>query len=267
MNTPAAERSALRVLALARDVDVPEGRPAHEVISSWITELIVDGVLRDGERLPSERALADALGVSRMTLRQALQDLQSGGHIQRRVGSRGGSFVSSARPLVDISDLVGLSPQLLRSVRAVSSTVVLAETITTPSQDVATALRTSGDPVHLVVRVRRTDEAPVVLERSHFPADAFPDLLSHDLSGSLYALLRDHYGAEPVTAEEELSPSLPTPEECALLGLSLGQPVLRILRTGVAASGRPVEYSDDLFRSDRLRVVARGTLSAWSAAQ
>jgi DNA-binding FadR family transcriptional regulator len=84
-----------------------------EAIVTQIRDLIRTGRLRPGDRLPSERDLGERVGVSRVTVREALRVLEAGGLIEIRVGARGGAFVtspSSAKIGTDLADLITLSP-------------------------------------------------------------------------------------------------------------------------------------------------------------
>jgi GntR family transcriptional regulator len=105
------------------------------------------------------------------------------------------------------------------------------------------------------VRVRLADGEPVALERMWFPVDAFPGLLEHPLEGSLYQLMREHYDGGPSSVTERVEPSLADTDEAAALQVPPGAAVLRVERSGHAASGRAIEVSKDVFRGDRVRVV------------
>ncbi|HCA87615.1 MAG TPA: FadR family transcriptional regulator [Streptomyces sp.] len=86
---------------------------ASEAIVEQVRALIQQGKLTPGDRLPSERALCETFGVSRVTVREALRVLESGGLVQIRVGARGGAFVTSPsneRVGERLSDLLALSP-------------------------------------------------------------------------------------------------------------------------------------------------------------
>ncbi|WP_146111822.1 GntR family transcriptional regulator [Arthrobacter sp. MYb227] len=234
--------------------------PAHQMIAQWLTGLIVGGALSVGTKLPAERQFAQALGVSRMTLRQALDALQQEGRIERAVGSRGGSFVAQLRVPVDISNLMGLSAQLLKSVHSASSRVVSAQTVPA-DRTVAEALHMPiGSPVHRIHRLRFAATAPVVLEESFFPAELFPGLPEHDLTGSIYAVMGAEYDLAPFSSVEELNPLIVGAESAAFLEIGIAAAVLGVKRTGLARDGRPVEYSEDLIRTDRLKIVVSGRL-------
>lgn len=249
------------ILAAAAEFLAPPGTPAHAAIADWLLGIVRHEHVSPGDRLPAERALAAALRVSRMTLRQALGQLQSSGHLVRTVGANGGNFIALPRPSVDITNMIGLSPQLLRSVPMVTSRLLEAVTVSARPEVAAALELPNGAPVHRVVRVREAEGRPVVLERSHFPAVLLPNLVQLDLIGSIYEVLRKEFDAAPATAEEELLPVLPRPDEAALLSISTSAPVLRILRTAWTERGEAIEYSDDIFRTDLLRVLVSGRLS------
>ena len=245
------------LLEEARNLAFAGKIPAHQVIRDWLAGL-AGSELRPGSKLPPERQLAAALGVSRMTLRQALDALAKDGLIIRAVGGKGGSFVAEPRVSVDISHLIGLSAQLLNSAHSVSSRVLAAETLPADAT-VAEALQlAAGAPVHRVFRLRCASAAPVVLEDSYFPADLLPGFLERDLTGSIYAVMGDGYGLAPFSSVEELDPAIAGEANAKLLEISASAPVLTIRRTALSEDGRPVEYSRDVIRTDRLKIVVSG---------
>src|SRR5947209_11974896 len=104
---------------------VKPGRgPAHAQIESWLDDAVAAGRLGPGDRLPPERELAERLGVSRMTLRHALDSLARRGLLVRRVGRDGGTFV--AEPKLELAGLAGLSDQLRAQGRAAGARVLPA---------------------------------------------------------------------------------------------------------------------------------------------
>ena len=243
-------------------VDRTAAEPAHVQIAAWLRAGIASGELAPGDRLPGERDLALRLGVSRMTLRQALADLESAGELVRVAGRSGGAFVAEPRVEVDLTHLSGLTDQLQRAGRRAGAKVLVARR-TVPDPDVAAALGLSARAQAVeVIRVRSANSLPVALETSWFPARLVPGLLDHKLSGSLYAVLRKHYGHEPVTAVERLAPILATPELEHHLDVAPGTPLLRVERVASDASGTVVEFARDIFRCDRVDFLVRRTPDA-----
>ncbi|MFY9915997.1 MAG: GntR family transcriptional regulator [Nocardioidaceae bacterium] len=253
-NEPIALPSMADLPATAPDLSSSTGPPAHVQIEQWLMSLIDGAVLLAGDKLPKEKDLAAALGVSRMTLRQSLGSLEARGVVERIPGRQGGTFIRQPRIECDITGLAGFTEQLRQghvraSARVISSTVVPA------SRAVAKALELPVEAdVYEIVRVRSANREPVALERSYLPAELFPGLLEKRLTGSLYARMRRDYGLAPQAATEFLEPFIATDRVAALLAVEAGSPLLLIERTARTTSGQPVEYARDLFRSDKIRV-------------
>jgi GntR family transcriptional regulator len=233
------------------------GTPVHVQIATWLRQAITAGELRPGDRLVGERELAERLGVSRMTLRQALADLESTGELVRVAGRAGGAFVAEPRVEVDLTHLSGLTDQVRRAGRRAGARVLVARRVV-PEPDVAAALGLTGRSQTVqVVRVRSANGVPVAVESSWFPARLVPGFLDHPLTGSLYAVLRRHYGREPVAAEERLQAVVADAETAERLGLPEGDPLMRVERVATDAAGAVVEFARDLFRPDRVEFLVR----------
>ena len=240
-------------------VDRLATEPAHAQIADWLRDAIARGELAPGDRLPGERELSASLGVSRMTLRQALSDLESCGDLVRIPGRAGGAFVAEPRVEVDLTRLTGLTDQLQRAGRRAGARVLGARRVV-PEPAVAGALGLGPRAVAFEVRrVRSANRMPVALETSWLPARLVPGLLDRTLSGSLYAVLRRHYGLEPLTAEERLAPVLADDETAAHLDVPPGTPLMRVERTAHLADGAVIEFARDLFRADRVDFLVRRT--------
>jgi GntR family transcriptional regulator len=232
------------------------GPPAYAQIADWIDAAVASGRLSPGDRLPPERQLAASLGVSRMTLRQALASLERRGLVTRSIGRRGGTFVAAPRIERDVSAFAGLSEQLRRQNVTASARVVSASAVPADPAVAAALGLEPEDPAAEIVRVRLADSAPLALERSYFSLARYPGLLGLDLTGSLYELLADRYDEAPTHAVERLEPVLAGELEAGLLEIAVGAPLMLVERTAYAASGEAVELAHDLFRGDRTRIVA-----------
>jgi GntR family transcriptional regulator len=227
--------------------------PAHMRIAEWLERLITSRTLKPGDKLPSEVEIANALGVSRMTLRQALSSIEAKGLIDRRRGRFGGNFVAAPRFDFDHASLPGFTEQM-RRIHVEAGAQVLRATTRRPAADVRDALGLKrGDQVHEILRARSANGEPIVLEEAYLPAAIFPGLRSADLTGSLYAIMRE-YDASPYFADEEIEATVATTEVAEPLGVEAGSPLLLITRTSYTESGLAVEFSRDYHRSDRARI-------------
>jgi GntR family transcriptional regulator len=210
--------------------------------------------MRPGERLGTERDLAERLDVARSTVRAALADLERNGAVRRARGRAGGIFAAERKVERDLTSLASLPAYLRRQGFESDARVLSTATL---EADGETAAALGVDLVLEIVRVRLADGDPISLERASFPAERFPGLLDRSLSGSLYELLQSEYGLVPGESEERIEVVSAGADEARLLDVARGAPLLTVARTTWDADGRPFERSHDLFRGDRARIVVR----------
>ena len=206
--------------------------------------------LGPGAALPGERELATTCGVSRMTVRRALDELEDRRLVERRHGA--GTFVrrpAAAQPLTATS----FREDMARRGFTPSSRLLDART-TVADAGLAARLETPvGEPVLVVRRLRLADDEPMALETLHVPSARVPDLDGADLAGdaSYYALLRERYGRRVTTGRQTVSPVVLAAADADLLGAATGAPALRFLRLSRDQAGEVVELVDALYRGDR----------------
>lgn len=228
--------------------------PSHARIASWLLGRIGAGKLHPDDKLPPEEELAHALGVSRMTLRQALGSLEARGYIERRRGRSGGNFVREPRIDINLSGLPGFT-ELMRRANVRAGARIVRAGIVPASAEVASALDVGRRrDVIEVVRVRSARRVPLALEETYLPAQLFPGFLDHNLTGSLYGLMREHYGLSPHNAKEWLEPEISTAEHARLLEVEPGSALMLVTRKASTATGVVVEYAHDRYRPDRTRI-------------
>jgi GntR family transcriptional regulator len=231
--------------------------PAAEGTRLRLLEMIANGALRPGQRLGAERDLAQTLGVSRSTIRHALAVLEDSQVVRRIPGRGGGTFVAQHKIERDLSRIVGV-PAYLRDQGVTAGSRVISASVLAADSETAAALGLEEDGlVYDIVRIRLADGEPISLERARFPADRFPGLLEHPLGGSVYELLEQHYGVTPDEALERIEVVAAGVDEGGILGVPEGAPLLSVTRTTEDAGGARIEYSHDLFRADRTRIVVR----------
>jgi len=231
--------------------------PSASALRDRLMAEIEAGSPEPGGRLGAERELAARLGVSRSTLRAALDALETAGVVHRVRGRSGGIFVSERRVERDLTSLTSLPAYMRRQGFQSGARVLSTATVGADAETAAALGVPEGALVLEVVRVRLADEQPISLERARFPADRFPGLLDRSLSGSLYELLESGYGLRPSEAEERVEVVGATAAEARVLEVRAGAPLVSIARTAWSEDGRPFERSNDLFRADRVRIVVR----------
>jgi GntR family transcriptional regulator len=240
---------------LHRDSPVPVWAQIEDDLAARIGR----GELRVGDRLPAERELADELCVSRGTIRQALDALAARGLVERGVGR--GTFVAAGKVEVHLHDVAGFTEQMARAGVKANARVLRAQVGPAPAP-IAAALALDADaPALRVERLRLAGKLPLTLEDSWIPSARFPGIEDLDLRGSIYALMRDLYGHEPVRVVEALEPVIAQQHSAELLGVASGSALMLVERTAFDADGVAVEFARDLHRGDRARFVVEAAAS------
>lgn len=236
--------------------------PVYRRIASALEADISSGKLSAGDKLPSERVMAEQLGISRMTARQALKHLTDRGILVTRTGH--GTFVG--RPMIQqkLSTLTGFTEEIEQQGRRASS-VVVESGAHRADELCASALNLPlGGDVYRLVRVRLVDGEPVAMETTEIRADVAPGLFDIADFGqeSLYAILRKHYRIVPASAEQTLQAGLSSPAVSRTLQLGENAPVLELTRRTCDVNGNPFEYVRSVYRGDSFVMKANLTLGA-----
>lgn len=204
-----------------------------------------------GSRIPTERALATRFGVSRMTLRQALDELQAEGRVERVRGN--GTFVR--RPTVAMGPRLTSFTEDMRSRGLMPSSRLLALSIVPAGADVADVLGVAADDeVVLMERLRFADGEPMCLEVTQLPLRLQRVLERGDLEGSLHALLKKE-GIDITSLTRRVRAVAVEPREARLLDLPDGAPTLEVLDVFYDVEGRCVQRASSRYRYDRYEVM------------
>jgi GntR family transcriptional regulator len=225
----------------------PGSGPLYLQLQRRIAEAIASGRLAPGDSLPAERDIALLTGLSRVTVRKAVQALAATGQLRQKRGS--GTFVAPRIERLEqaLSLLTSFTEDMARRGKAVDS-VWIGRGLHVPSPQEVMALGLgAGDRVARLDRVRRSDGVPLAIERAALSAQHLPDPGS--VQGSLYALL-DTRGLRPERAVQRISAANITGRDAGLLDVPEGAAGLRIERLGYLPSGRVIEFTRSLYRGD-----------------
>jgi GntR family transcriptional regulator len=220
---------------------------------------LVDSELTPDEPIPSERELGERFAVSRMTVRQAIDELVADGRLYR-VAARG-TFV--APPKLEVPMRVTSFSEDMRSRGMRPGSSMLGMKTAKASADVAQALGLPRDgTVHMIERLRTADDRPMAIERAQIAAHRVPGLYAHDLlSGSLYEILEREFGLVVDGAEQQVEAGTVDGDDAELLEVPRGAPVLHLTRRSFSG-GTPIEHVRSTYRGDRFRLHAKlGTLA------
>lgn len=231
--------------------------PYYEQIRAYLLDKIESGEFPAHAQIPSERSLSEQFGVSRMTVKHAIQELVSSGRLYTRVGK--GTFVSETPITQQLETLTGFSEDMLTLGKSTSSRVLAAEG-RGADETVAGQLQLNiGAPIIFLKRLRLADAQPVAIENSYLNRRYCENILAeHDFSqASLYAILRNEYGLDLNYAEQEIKARLAHADEAEWLKIHEGFPILHIRRVTFLADSTPLEYVESAYRGDRYVFRAR----------
>ncbi|MGC4190102.1 MAG: GntR family transcriptional regulator [Thermomicrobiales bacterium] len=232
-------------------LDRETSTPLYLQVKTWMLDQIDAGAFRPHRRVPSERALSERFGISRMTVRQALLELIQEGRLYSRVGK--GTFIADLPISQPIRGLTGFSEDM-RSRGIVPSSRVLRVDIGSVPAESRHALRLRTDDRALILqRLRLADGQPLTIETAHLAFSGIERLGAMDLSRSLYDTLRSEFSIVPASAEMEAVARRARPQEIALLDMPGDIAVLALERTTYDLNGTPFEHTTSVFRGDRYR--------------
>jgi GntR family transcriptional regulator len=234
-------------------------QPLYHRVYREIAREIESGALQPGDRLPTERALCDELGVSRATVRRAIEELAGDGLVE----SRGrGSFVTGDALVEPANTLISLS-ELGRSRGLEASARVLAADVRPATIDEAEAFGIApGAEVFELRRVRMLDGLPISLDLNRVALRLVPELVELDFTrASLYEAI-ERAGHRLARADYELEARGVEAPSAELLGLAVGAPVLFATTVAIGEDGRVLDLGQTVYRADRYRFQATLTRRA-----
>ena len=237
--------------ALTIDKALPT--PAYLQLKDKLLQAFEAGQLRPGTALPSERDLAGAVSLSRMTVRRAFEELVAANLVEQRQGS--GTYVLPKRLEQTVDRVLGFTDEARTLGFEAGSRILSAEHVAADPA-AAAALQVAANLFVLRVRRLRTaDGAPLALQTAQL-APRFSRLSLHRLesSGSLYKTIQEQYGVTPHAARQTVRARLPTRTEQDVLNLHGGSPVMAMERVTFGVDGVPFEFVRSVYRGDRYQM-------------
>jgi GntR family transcriptional regulator len=212
--------------------DISQRQPHHEI---W--------------QLPSENELATLHGITRATVRRALDVLERGGWLYREKGK--GSFAAVRRVQHELTQLVSTTNDMRERGWSLTTKVISLNQMSA-SPKIASALDLpEGAPCYELCRLRLVDDEPLSLQSSYLREALCPALEEQDLSRSLYRLLETHYGLRLWSGKEILRARCALPDEEKLLETTKCAAVMYMERVTYGVRGEAVEYLEAVWHGER----------------
>ncbi|MFC5650456.1 GntR family transcriptional regulator [Paenibacillus solisilvae] len=226
----------------------------YVIVKQKLREAIKEGLYQ--EQLPTEDELCKIYNVSRTTIRQALQQLELEGRINKIQGK--GTFISTSKSGIVhhmIAPIVSFSDHMQELGRR-SETRILEATVVPAGPPFQQHLEIPElSPVTKLVRLRLADDQPVAYEITYLPWSLAPGLSNEKQIGSLFKLLQEKYGHRIDRSLDTLEPVIADDEVAQLLNIDPGSPSIHIQTVSYLQDNTPIEYSESIFRTNVSRFI------------
>lgn len=218
----------------------------YKDVKADIGRKIEAGIYRSGDKMPSERALSHQYGVSRMTLRQALNELEGEGFLQREIGR--GTFVSA--PNLYQENLHSFTQTLIDR-KMTPSTRIIEVAKVLHIKKISEQLDIDADePYYKIKRLRLGDDIPIALETVYIPVCHGEGIDRFDLTGSLYDLLAHHYGYEVARASCDIEAVLANKGLLTLMGIKKQSALLKVTGITYGQDDHKLFYEESYYKSE-----------------
>jgi len=209
-------------------------------------------LFKPGDSIPSESELIKEFGLSRGTVRQALQILTLEGLVERHPGR--GTFVSYPKIDQDANRVMGFySGSIIESGKIPSAKILEIKEFSAPKLIKSKLQLNDDESIVFIKRVRYANDEPMMIESEYFINDVGQKLIDKDLRGSIYEILQDKYDYVIHRSENTIEASLAESVTARIFGIDNNKPVFLVHRLVFLDDGIPFEYSEDIIRADRIR--------------
>lgn len=237
-------------------VQLTSSAPLYTQIKEILRSRILDGSYQPHQQMPSESEMIAAFEVSRITVRQALNDLQNEGLIFRIHGK--GTFVSKPKAFQDLGRLQGFGEAMRQMGYETFARVISIRTVAPPAQVLEKLQLPKRAKVTELQRVRFLNREPISLDVTYVPTAIGQRLAKEDLAArDVFVILENDYGIALGHAELQIGSTLADELLATQLKVEEGSPVLFIERTTHTADGAPIDYEHLYYRGDAFQYKVR----------
>lgn len=232
-------------------IDKSSPIPMYYQLESHIKNQINEGIILPGDSIPSEREFAENYGISRMTVRQAINSLVNEGLLYRKKGS--GTFVSEKKIEQPLQGLTSFTEDMKKRGLNPTSKLIHFEIIPANSF-IANELKINEyAPVYEIKRIRLADGEPMALETNYLSANMVKGLTEEVVNASIYAYIEEKLNLRIAHADQLIESIKASVEDEKLLKIEKGHPMLYIQRNTYLQDGTPLELVKSVYRGDRYK--------------
>lgn len=227
--------------------------PIYYQLETEIKELIEKKDLKPGDPISSEREFSEKYNISRMTVRQAINNLVNEGILVRQRGK--GTFVAKPKVEQALQGLTSFSEDMIARGMVPITKIIDFQMIPSTRKIAEKLAIDEGALVYEVQRLRLADDIPMAVETSYLPESLFRGLTKEIALSSLYQYVETNLNLQINHAVQSLESSVVRKKEAEILELKEGSPVLLIERFSYLENHKPFEYVKSIYRGDRYKFI------------
>ncbi len=239
-------------MTVKRTLDKDSAIPLYVQLRDGIKKRIETKELLPGDRIESEKKIAEKYGVSVITARNALNDLAEQGLIVRKRGK--GTFVSSVKFHSDYTKIQSFTESCYASGFTPGSILLQSKVIDIPEKLVTMLQQSKGSQVIFISRIRTIDGVPMVIEDSFLPMD-YMEILRENLEKiSIYSTFEKRFGVEIIRSAKEIEIAKATEEQARLLNVEKNTPLLRVESVSFSRERVPVYAGVQMINGEKFKL-------------
>jgi GntR family transcriptional regulator len=236
-------------------IDKNIGIPYYYQLKKYIIGEIESGNWKPGEQVLPEIKICELFDISRTVVRQTFQELENEGYLIKKKAK--GTYISDPKINENIvQSLMGFYEDMTARGFKVKNDILFQGKAQATEKIVKALNLETGEEVVVIRRLRKINDEPIVLDKTHIPYKMCPNLLKEDFSNkSLYTHIESSYNLKIDRGRRYIEAVNASTEEANLLNIKKGAPLLYIESIGYLKDGTPLEYYNALHRGDRIRLV------------
>ncbi|WP_067842832.1 GntR family transcriptional regulator [Amphibacillus sediminis] len=226
----------------------PKKIPKYKIIEDYILQKIKGGEYQKGSPIETEQELIDKFKVSRVTVRQATNNLVAKGFLSRSQGS--GTFVTNQKVVERSTNIKSFTEEMRESGKQ-ASTEIIEFKVTPANDDIAKKLSINkGEPIYFIKRLRKADDVPMMLETNYMDVKVYPNLSYDKMSKSKYRFIEESTQETIDHSHHIVVPIMPSEEVVKYFGCDPSTPVLKVLNSTYLSNGQLLDYTELILNGD-----------------
>lgn len=231
-------------------IDKKSPMPLYHQIKQDIELKIKNKKYAVGELIPSESELAAAYGVSRMTIRLAVNELDKEGLVKKFQGK--GTYVHNKKVTQDLSNITSWSETIIEQGKKLETKKIRTNELVADNALAEQMNIPAGTNIYFIERIRYVDNEPFSIAKNYIQANLAPGLLNiKEISSSIYKVLEENYHLELGSATEIVEAYAAGEKISRLLKVQPGAPIIKVTRLTYDVNGNTIELAEISTRADK----------------